>query len=105
MSWICRTHLSLFFCYFLTTVAHLLFDDIKHEADHFAPFLVFKILEFVDCFHIRKTYGEVWKRNKKPSWKFLPYGVDYALNETIRLSDYNVSSTVKHREVCLDVKV
>ena len=55
------------------TVAQLLFDFIKHAVAHFAPFLapfllvfafcVFKILKFVDFFHTRKSYGEVWKRN------------------------------------------
>ena len=71
---------SFVFNYLSTTVAQLLFDFIKHTVAHvahvapFAPFpalfllvllLVSRYQNLLIFFHIRKVYGEVWKRNIK----------------------------------------
>ena len=88
---------SFVFYYLSTTVAQLLFDVMKHAVAHFAPFLapfllalvfcVFKIIKFVDFFHIRKSYSSLYysslyfymeKKYKKPSWKLLHKGAGYA---------------------------
>ena len=85
---------ALFFCYLSTTVAHLLLDDVKQAAAHFDPFCVFKIPKIVD-FSIQEKSGEVWKRNKQLSWKFLPRGADYAFYSFL-FGKIQVSLTIKN---------
>ena len=76
---------SFVFCHLSTTVGQLLFDVIKRSVAHFAPFLAsfllvltilcFEDKKFGDFFHIRKTYGEVWKTYKETLVEIFAQGV------------------------------
>ena len=88
-------HVWFFFCYLSSTVAHLLLDDIKQAAAQLLiPFCVFKIPKVVD-FSIQEKSGEVWKRNKQLSWKFLPRGADYAFYSFL-FGKIQVSLTIRN---------
>ena len=104
----------VFFCYFSTNVAQLLFDFIKHAVAHFSPFLahflwcwpfcVFKKLNLVDFFHIRKTYGEVWKRNIKillEMFAQIKVLIMHAIDSYSAKSNYHLTIIKPRMYVCL----
>ena len=92
---------SFVFCYLPTTVVQSLFDFIKHAIAHFASFLapfllVSAILCFQDTkiccyfFHIRKAYGEVWKRNIKTLLEIFTQGCQLCMLQILIRQDPNI---------------
>ena len=62
------------------------------------PFCVFKILKFVDFFHIRKMYGEVWKRNMKAPLECL-LNINVANYAFYRFLLSNIQISFNHKKI------